>query len=478
MIRTDQLRLSAAQAAAGVWSRARSIPRQVKAEAYQKARNRPILLLGEGLFIMLTLALYLPLTIRNTQQFTALYVLICLFYVLLAIVVSRAFVRPVFPVMILLGIQIWMLVSYVLVAPMTVPLPIVGRHLYWPFLVVLPYFVLGSICILDPSWRQKALKILFYFALINALVGVGQFLRLPGFGAIQQFYSPNALGVDYFGNLPNEFRAVGLTLHPYHLAAQCIFGMAVIGSNLFERKLYPRELVLFVLFLAALFVAQSRAYYAGGGVVLIVLLTLLYKRDKATFVWGVAGLAAAGSILMIWYGTRLEYGLRGRNTIEFGRVDRWQNAANLVKEFPLTGVGPSPEIFGNDKLKLPTRRKLEYTENGYRMMAATGGIPGLLLLIGGLLGSITLGFLVAKKHFRDSLQRRMGLIAALYIVSLVVALGISNMFEHELLTYFGMCTAAISLPDVGKAFASRRTRRKLGEGFANFRATSKPAEGV
>lgn len=437
-------------------------------KTYEQIRNRPILVLGQLLFFILTFALALPLTIRNTQQFTATYILLCAGFTLLAILVSRAFVRPVFPIIILMAIQIWMIICYFLVSPYVVPLPIFGRHLYWPTLVVLPYFVLGSICILDPTWRHKALRILFYFCLVNALVGIGQFFRLPGFSAIQQFYAPTAMAVDFEGNAPNAFRAVGLTLHPYHLAAQCVFGMAVIGSNLLYRRLTKLELWAMAAFMLALFVAQSRAYYLSGGVTVLVLLGLLFYRDKRLFLYSSAVLVVGSFALLTYFNARLDYGLRGQNTIAFGRIDRWQAAARIVQEFPLTGVGPSSDIFGNDRLNLPSRRNLQYTENGYRMLAATGGIPGVALLLAGIIGASIICIRVVIKERRDELQRRMALVGVLYIFSVAVALGITNFFEHELLTFLGVATAAISLPDVGKAFANRR-RRLLGEGFKNVK---------
>src|SRR6185503_1126344 len=169
---------------------------------------------------------------------------------------------------------VWNRIAFVIVAPQIVPYGILGRHLYWPILLALPYFVLGSIIILDPSWRTRALKILFWFSFLSALVGIAQFLRVPGFAALQAYYSPLSISRDFFGDVPNLYRAVGLSTHPFILAAQCIFGMELIGSNLLYRKLFPIEIFSFVIFLGALFVAQSRAYYASAVILLIVVLVL------------------------------------------------------------------------------------------------------------------------------------------------------------------------------------------------------------
>jgi O-antigen ligase len=459
-------------AGAAAFQRLRS---RASALSYEQMRNRPVLLLGKVIFFFLAFSLALPLTIKNTQQFTITYVGLCVGYTLLATLVSRAFVRPVFPIAIMFGMQIWLVIAFLLVAPHVVPYPLLGRHLYWPVLVVLPYFVLGSIIILDPKWRHTALKILFYLALINAVIGIFQFLRIPGFASIQTFYSPKALGYDWFGDQPHLYRAVGLTLHPYHLAAQCLFGMAVIGSNLLERRLKQIEIFSFVIFLTALFVAQSRAYYASGAIALAVLLVLLFRRDKALFIWSVTLMAVAGIAVLGLFNDRLGYGIRGKNIAESGRLERWANSAAIVREYPLTGIGPNPDIFGNNPLVVPGKRQQEYTENGYRMVASTMGLPGLALLLAGLIGTFLLSVSVATKRYQDALQRRMGLVGALYTISIAVALNITNMFEHELLTFFGVAVAAICLPDVGKAFSTWRTRRKLGHGFANFQGQAVPA---
>lgn len=438
-----------------------------RTRAYEQKRNRPVLVLGQAFFVILTITMAFPIYLRNTQQFTALYVAISLFYVLLAAGITRQIVRPLFPVTIILCIQVWMIICYLAVSPYVVPLPIVGRHLYWPILTILPYFALGSICLIDPSFREKALKILFYFCLINALVGIGQFLRLPGFHALQVFFSPGSMGLDYFGDMPNQYRAVGFTLHPYHLAAQCIFGMAVIGSNLLTRKLRTTEVISLALFLSATFVAQSRAYYATGALTVVVLMVLMFRRDKPLFLWGTAVLALAAMALVVFFPERLSYGISGQNTIQFGRLDRWRAAADLVREFPITGIGPSTDLFGNDTLDLPTRRNLLYTENGYRMLAGTAGIPGLILLIVGLAGSFLLSVKAARDQSKSILYRRMGFVGALYVTSIGVALMITNMFEYELLTFLGICTAAIMIPELGRGNQRDRFKRKLGYGFTN-----------
>lgn len=446
-----------------------------RTRAYEQKRNRPVLVLGQAFFVILTITMAFPIYLRNTQQFTALYVAISLFYVLLAAGITRQIVRPLFPVTIILCIQVWMIICYLAVSPYVVPLPIVGRHLYWPILTILPYFALGSICLIDPSFREKALKILFYFCLINALVGIGQFLRLPGFHALQVFFSPGSMGLDYFGDMPNQYRAVGFTLHPYHLAAQCVFGMAVVGSNLLERKLRPTEVLSLCVFLAATFVAQSRAYYVIGFITVVVIMVLMFRKDKPLFVWGTAAIALAALALVVFFPERLSYGISGQNTIQFGRLDRWRAAANLVQEFPITGIGPSTDLFGNDTLNLPTRRNLLYTENGYRMLAGTAGIPGLLLLLAGLVGSFILAMKAVLKRSNPIFFRRMGFVGALYVASIALALGITNMFEYELLTFLGMCTAAFMVPELRRSGRPKWGTRPLGYGFKNGPAGERPS---
>src|SRR5688572_22290851 len=439
------------------------------AESYAQQRNRPVLLLGYGVFFFVTLSLLVPPYMRNTQQFTSAYVLLCSLYTLLAIGVARAFVRPVFPIAILLTLQVWNLVAFAIVAPQIVPYAILGRHLYWPTLLALPYFVLGSIIILDPSWRTRAIKILFWFSMISALVGIAQFLRVPGFAALQAYYSPLSIRQDFWGDVPNLYRAVGLSMHPYILAAQCIFGMALIGSNLLHRKLFPLEIFSFVIFLGALFVAQSRAYYASAIILLVVVLVLMYRRDKVVFFSSIAAMAVCGILLITVFPKRLEYGFRGSTLAQSGRLEVWEAPIRAVREFPLSGVGPNPTLFGNEgrNVMLENRRRLEYPENGYRMVLGTMGLPGLAIMLVGLFGSLILAIKVVRNKSAELLQRRMAFVGGLYVVSILVALNITNLFENELLTYLGVCTAAICLPDVGKAFHSARTKRKLGYGFAN-----------
>src|ERR1041384_1111365 len=114
MIRAGQFRSGFRDSAIAAWSRLGTMSGRLKSEAYAQARNRPVLLLGEGLFIFLTVALAFPLHIRNTREFTFLYVSLCIVFCMIAIFVTRAFVRPVYPIAILLAIQVWMLVCFFL----------------------------------------------------------------------------------------------------------------------------------------------------------------------------------------------------------------------------------------------------------------------------------------------------------------------------------------------------------------------------
>jgi O-antigen ligase len=305
--------------------------------------------------------------------------------------------------------------------------------------------------------------------MVSAVIGIAQFLRIPGFAALQAYYSPLSTRLDFWGDAPNLYRAVGLTMHPYVLAAQCIFGMALIGSNLLQRKLFPQEIFSFVIFLGALFVAQSRAYYASALLLLIVVLVLMYRRDKVVFFSSIAAMAVCGILIVTVFPKRLEYGFRGSTLTQSGRLERWDAPIRAVHEFPLSGVGPNQALFGNEgrNAMLENRRRLEYPENGYRMVLGTMGLPGLSIMLAGLFGSLFLAVKVVRNRSAELLQRRMAFVGGLYVVSILIALNITNLFENELLTYLGVCTAAICLPDVGKAFQSVRSKRRLGYGFAN-----------
>lgn len=438
-------------------------------EAYATRRNHSLLQLGSYLFIAISFSLLLPLTIRNTQQFTLTYVMLSFMFAVLALFTSRSLPRQAFPVMVLLALQGWTVVTFLIVQPQTITEQSLGRHLYWPILLCLPYFVLSSICMLDSSYRQKALRILFWTCFISALVGIGQFLRVPGFQAIQNFYSPKTLGQDWFGATPHAFRAVGLTLHPYLLAAQCIFGIALIGSNLLERKLHPWEIFSMGTFICALLMAQTRSFYASGALLCIVLLIMLFHRDKPTFVWAVSLFTLGGFLIVGTFASRLEYGFSGPGIQESGRVPKWEAARRVVEEFPITGIGPNMAIFGNKGAQtLADRRGLEYTENGYRMITATAGLPGLAMLIAGMVGSLYVAFRVLLKTYVDGIQRRMAFIGVFYILSLAVALNISNLVEQELMTFLGMCVAAIAIPPVVSHYHGARKGLKLGHGFRTY----------
>lgn len=444
--------------------------------SYATRRNKSLLGMGSWLFVVISVSLLLPLTIRNTQQFTLLYVFLSLFYTLMALLTTRMFPKQAFPAIMLLIIQVWMTIVFFIVQPQTITEQSLGRHLYWPILLCLPYFVLSSICLIDPSYRERALKVLFWVCLISAVVGVGQFLRIPGFTVIQSFYSPKTFAQDFFGNTPNEYRAVGLTLHPYILASQCLFCMALIGSNLLERKLKTSEIFLLALFAAALFMAQSRSFYLGGALLMLAIMYLLFKRDKPLFVYVLSFFIVASFLLVGVFSSRLEYGIRGPNIVQSGRVSRWEAATQVVQEFPITGIGPNMTIFGNrGTTTLSDRRGLEYPENGYRMIAATAGIPGLALLLTTIVGSLFISARILLKTYTEGLQRRMAFVCFFYVIAIAIGLMISNLVEQEMMTFLGMCAAAVAYPPTVSHFKGVRQGLKLGYGFRNS-ATTQPTE--
>jgi len=70
-----------------------------------------------------------------------------------------------------------------------------------------------------------------------------------------------------------------------------------------------------------------------------------------------------------------------------------------------------------------------------------------------------LSFQVLRDKAADPMRRRAAFAGFCFMIAIAIGLYITNIFENELMTYYGMTVAAIVAPQVHEIFKSQRNRR-------------------
>lgn len=426
-------------------------------QAYFRGLNRPLAIGGAVLLIAALLAQLVPPSIRSSNVFNGALAGCLGLYAIVGFLFLRTKFRITAPAFILALIQIWIVVT-VFISPSVFSLELkLGRNIWWPAFVLMPYLVAFVLVAIEPRFRTRLLNFILGVCAFTALVGVLQFIRFPGAYQLSMLYTDLDSLIKY--DLGLEKRSHGLSTHPFHLAAQCILGCGIVASQLLFRKLTAWEVFLYALLSAGLIVAQARSFYAVWVFLTIFTLIFVFKRSKPQ---GLIIVCLMSSIIVGAIGAfpdQLTYGLSGKNTIEDGRMGQWNRADSLSEQYPVTGIGPKETVFGSGKdFSGGGRWWTPYTESGYRMSRVSGGVVGLFLLISLVGTSIFLSLKVFRDESADPVRRRAAFAGFYYMIAMAVGLYITNIVESELMTYYGMALAGIIAPQIGELYRSKKGR--------------------
>lgn len=448
---------------------------------YFRGLNRPLLAGGTLLLFGALLVQLLPPGIRSYNVFNGFVAGSLGLYSLIGFLFLRTKFRISAPVFILALIQIWIAVT-VFIGPQVFMTALkLGRNIWWPSFVLMPYFAAFLMVAIDPRFRERLFKFIYGVCIASAALAILQFVRFPGTYQLFTLYAD----VEYLSFHGLEMRSHGFTTHPFHLASQCILGCGLVTSNLLFRKLNAWEVALYALFSAGLVVAQSRTFYIAWALLTIYTLVLVFIRNKPQFliICCIMGTIIVG--LIFTFPEQLSYGLGGKNTIAEGRMNQWNRADELADQFPNTGIGPKETVFGSGAgytdLMGRGRWYTLYTESGYRMSRVSGGYLGLTLLVSLVLSLITLAVRVFRDPTIEPIRRQAAFAGFYFAIALGIGLYITNIVESELLTYYGMALAAIVAPQVGEVYRSKRGRanvyfNRMAKARARMSLQSKPEQ--
>ena len=426
-----------------------------EARSFYHAVNKPLVISGSILVIGALLVQLLPPVIRSSNVFNGAVTACLALYSLIGFLFLRNSFRVTFPILVLGLIQIW-IVATIFLSPQVFGLELkLGRNIWWPSFVMMPYFAAFILVALDQRWRERLLSFLLIICVFTALVGILQFLKFPGTQTLSNWY----VDLEDLKTFGLEKRSHGLSTHPFHLSAQCIMGLGIVAGNLLFRKLKPVEIFYYAVLSAGLIVAQARTFYIAWAIVTLVTMGLLLWRSKPQF-FAILGLISVVLIgLIVAFPEQLSYGLSGKNTISEGRMQQWNRADELSSLYPLTGIGPKETVFGSGKdFSGSGRWWTLYTESGYRMSRVSGGYIGLGLMILMVISCSWLALRVTIQKNADEVRRRAAFAGTYFMFAMAIGLYITNIVENELMTYYGLVLAALVSPQIGEIWKTRKRR--------------------
>ena len=290
------------------------------------------------------------------------------------------------------------------------------RKILFFFSVFPIYFVAASI--LDS--REKILKAARYLVLggsVAALLGILQFFGQFIFGlkAVYGFWA-DYLAVPFLGQTFSQavlqnpswlvniagvtyFRATATFPDPhmfsFFLGLLIPLALALLIAS--PKKIWL-SLALFLL-LVADFLTFSRGGYLGLGAALIIMLIIFWKEIGQTYKKAIlAGLMGLLIFVIIPnpFSARFVSIFNLKEGSNSGRIETWKQAANVIAEHPVWGVG-----IGNYPLEIKavaSYREPIYAHNTYLDIATDSGIANALIWMSILIFSITSFLKRAKEH--------------------------------------------------------------------------------
>jgi O-antigen ligase len=167
-------------------------------------------------------------------------------------------------------------------------------------------------------------------------------------------------------------------------------GLVAYHWGRYNRPLRIITIILFGLLFLALFLGQSRFALAGTLIALMALAGLLIPNRKWRWLaW--AGLVAIAVLeIMIMRDVfsppeQQALALRDEDSINT-RFDIWQSALDIIRDYPLTGVGLNMFRDGRVRAKYPvpsfTSPVLPHTHQEWLQIGTDMGLPGLIVWLG------------------------------------------------------------------------------------------------
>jgi hypothetical protein len=396
----------------------------------------------------------------------------------LAIGSQRVPLRLPAPIAFLLLLQIWTFVCAIYAQFSVGQYLVVTRLTGFYLLYVLGFVQGGCLVWFFPECRKLVIWTFIGMVGLSSVVAYLQFLRFGPAIELSRHYNP--MPIDNWGGR-GGVRAFGLYGQLHHATIACLTAATLIAGNLLHRSLKRWELALTMFFLGAALMAQSRTVYLAIGVFVVLIAALYVRREREKAFFPMLFFALLLVAMFVVFYDRFAYLF---STFDFQRdaslVYRqergWVQAMRIYEIAPWTGIGPSGLLaVGTGDIgyqsKFFTGANLD---NGYLMILAFSGLPGLALWL--LFGATALVGVVRLAWSRSAseIQRVLALAVALSFsaVGLTMLMGnvISNVPPNLLVTFLAGIALSSKQEDLEQR---RRTMRRSPVASRWFR---RPAE--
>jgi hypothetical protein len=382
------------------------------------------------------------------------------------LIYARLRLRPrlCFPVVAALVLQLWSVFCSVY-ASFTLARPIgLGRADFYLLEHLVPFFVAAGLAQIDPKARDKLMNMMLVVLGLSCAAAWCQFFKVPGAAQFARLYTYK--DIDFWDGTVG-LRAVGLTFHPGVLAAEALMGLAIVGSRVIVAVPRRNDILLMFFFSGAVVFSQARAMY----VVLVAIWVyfaygiLVKNRTMALTVLG------GGLVLIVVAGlfgqNRLGYAFQSSSLSEDSSYQYraqavWVQLDPIFPRFAVTGIGPSPGLLLGTGPEDKWVQQGHVMESCYRLMLAMYGIPGLIVYVFALAGSLVISL---WQSFNKGIapERRRWMVSGFAVAaSIAIASYTANTVDQYVIVPYAFMVAGLCTYE-GRLMERRKAPRELKE---------------
>ncbi len=267
-------------------------------------------------------------------------------------------------------------------------------------------YLLIFILIIFSLTKNDTEKVLFAIIASSGIIALyGIYQYFIGFELTLQYVQKNPekiRSLNYVLATLKEKRVFSTTFSPDMLAGYLIMiipaAFAALVSVISDREIIKNEelkrrVAIYLLSTLLIFFALILTRSIGAWLSLIIILmpfsyfmikNIQDKRLRKIFLVGMAFLISLSLIFLSFVIIKRS---KDRNLPNYfplsvkQRTENWDSSVNIIKDFPVTGVGIGNFGIIYPKYKLPDANETKYAHNNYLQLAAEAGLLGLLILL-------------------------------------------------------------------------------------------------
>lgn len=358
-----------------------------------------------GLFTVLVYSVFWIAPSVFGETLRASYIILSLSFIFVSLLNDRLTaslrLKNILPLFLLCIVYLWGLFTHIYATYALGRIIEVGRVHWYMIEHMLPFFVASALLRSSPNNGKYILYVIVSCFTLSSLVGILQFARFGPAMQISSLYTYKA--IDNWDSIGGGIRAVGLTFHPRILALQSTVCLGVFFALALRNNLSYRHLLPMLFFSASIIASQARQYLLPLFIIwTFIIITLIKRNPRKTFF--VLFLCSLCLLIAFTFGTRrLAYMLQSTSlstdaSFTYRANNNWRQSTEIIRRFPITGIGPDQQIFLGQSKQGPDRwTDGKLMESAYRVFASMYGYPGAILLVCFLVSLLHVSILNAKR---------------------------------------------------------------------------------